>query len=121
MKIRPKTPRTEMVHSALIAKMGEFYKALGQELGVGSEAVDKELTRFAALSARTEPESKGEIDFELAVVTDTPEQIREKFMVYIDTKCYGVVDAAMDGILIADRPITPLLQQPTPPKESEKN
>lgn len=121
MKIRPKTPRTEMMLSAMLAKMGEFFEALGEELGVGALAADKELTKFATLSARAELERKGEIDFELAVVTDTPDQIKAKFMRYIDTQCYGVVDAAMDSILIADRPITPLLQQPTPPEESEKN
>lgn len=120
MKIKPKTPRTEMTYHAITAKMSTFYEHLADELGFGPEAVDLELIKFAAVSARVEFEKK-EVDFEVAIPTDTVEQIREKFSGYMDTKQYLLVEEAERQIAMADLPMSPPEQQPASPEPSEKN
>lgn len=94
MKINRETPRTEMVYASICDKMNEFYKALADELGFSVDTVEKHLTEYASLSARAEFK-KGEIDFELADVKDTPDEIKAKFLKYIDTEKVEVVKAAL--------------------------
>lgn len=120
MKIKPKTPRTEMTFYAISGKMAGFFEQLGEELGFGSQAVDRELTRYASICARVEFDKK-EVDFEVAIPTDTAEQIRAKFTGYMDTKQYLLVEEAERQIAMADLPLSPPEQQPDPPEPSEKN
>lgn len=120
MKIRQKTPRTEMQFTAIVSKMTTFWEALGEELGVGKEVVDAELSKFATLSARVEFD-KGEMDFDVALVTDSPDEIRQNFTRYIDTSCYLTVEKALAEVFRADRPLTPPEQQPKLPEGAQKN
>lgn len=121
MKIKPKTPRTEMAHQCLINKMATFYEALGEEMGYGKEAVDTELSHFSALSARVEFNGKGEIDFDLALPTDTPEQIRVKFLRYCETQHYRKVEDALQKIAQLDMPLVPEHEAPALAKDAPKN
>lgn len=94
MKINRETPRTEMVYASILDKMSEFYVALADELGFSVDTVEKHLTEYAALSARAEFK-KGEIDFDLADVKDTPDEVKAKFIKYMDTEKIEVVKAAL--------------------------
>lgn len=120
MKILPKTPRTEMAHTAIINKMGEVFESLGTELGYGSQAVDMQMSRLATISARV-VFGKDEVDFSVIEFTDSPETIKTKFLKYIDTTCYRVMDEALRQIAAMDLPMTPREQQPEAPKADEKN
>lgn len=111
MKIVVKSPRTEMFYTSITSKMVGFFEALAEELNYTIPAVDEQLSQFASISARAVPES-GEFDFELAMPSDTSQQIRAKFMKYIDTSCYGNVETAMRRIVQLDLPLTPREQQP---------
>ena len=119
MRIKTKTPRTEMAFFAITVKMNSFLNELGEELGVGPVAVDVALTRYATVSTRVEFDKK-EVDFELALPTDTPEQIRKKVGGYMDTANYIAVEDAARQIDQLDMPLTPPEQQPTLPDNAEK-
>lgn len=120
MIVKSKTPRTEMHHQCLIDKMSTFYEALGEETGFGAAAVDTELSRFASLSARVEFE-KDEIDFELALPMDTPEQLKLKFLAYADTQKYQLVEACFARIVLADAPLVTEEKAPQSPDPKKKN
>ncbi len=109
-----------MALRAISFKMAPIYKALANELDLDATAVDVELSDLATVSVRVEFD-KGEVDFALIVPNDTPEQMREKFVKYIDTDCYRAVDQALREIGMADQPITPPEQQPGLPKDAPKN
>jgi hypothetical protein len=113
MKIKTKTPRTEMTHQSLVHKMTSFYETLAEELGYDAVAVDMELSRFATLSARVEFD-KGEADFSLALPTETTEQIKTKFLQYIDTEKMPVIDEAFRRIVQQDLPLVSPEQTPGP-------
>lgn len=120
MRVKPKTPRTEMEHAAIINKMGAIYESLGTELGYGPEAVDVEMSRLATISARVVFD-KDEIDFAIVQHSDSPDEIKTKFVKYIDTTCYQLIESAMRQIVAQDLPLTPPEQQPKAPEPSEKN
>lgn len=116
MDILKKTPRTQMAWDSFVTKMSGIYESVAADLGYEKSAVDLEMGRFAQLSCRVRAR-KGEFDFELAEVTDTPEQIRAKFLKYVDTSRY---EAALDALRKADeldRPVSPPEQAPEPPAE----
>lgn len=100
-----------MHHQCLINKMATFYEALGKEMGYGAEAVDTELSRFATISARVDFENDT-VDFEPALPTDTPEQLKQKFVGYAETQHYKLVEAALLAIVQADAPMVPEEQAP---------
>jgi hypothetical protein len=116
MKVGKRTPRTQMHHDALVIKATEFYEELAEQEGVTVEALDSALTRFCRLSSRVVFKKK--LDFELATMADTPDQIREKFVAYLDTEHMEVIDEATR--LMVEQSVTP---DPAtgPVKPPEKN
>lgn len=120
MRILDKTPLTEMKHHTILDKMREFYQDLASELGVTEEAIDTELSRYAAMSSRCQFD-KDEVDFPLADFRGTADQIRTSFMEYTQTKCIKQVESALLGIIRADRPLVDPAFAPEPPPETEKN
>lgn len=111
MKPVMKTPLTQMAVTSILNKMGEFAETLVRELNFTENAVNEQLIDFARLSVRIAPE-KGEFDFEPALASDEPEQIRIKFKNFIRTGCYSNVEAGLKMIDQADKPLTPREQQP---------
>lgn len=99
---------------AVINKMLTIFDGVNDELGYGQDVVDKQLTRFATLSARVENVAKGELDFEFAQPTDSPEEIKAKFMRYIDTGCYRIIEETLDNLVRMDVPLTPREHAPEP-------
>lgn len=119
MEIKTRTPRTEMALESLTTKMASFYEKLAEDLGYDEIAVDREMSRFAELSSRVSF-GKGEVDFDLAGPSDTPDEVCAKFLVYVDTKCYEVAREAARRLAATDRPLVPAEQAPTPPGPNEK-
>lgn len=119
MKVLRRTPRTDLTNRALLAKMGHFYEQLASELGLEKYLIDEALTRFAWLSTRTTYED-GEIDFALVVPGDSEKIIVEKFMVYLDSACIDVIEAAARAISEHDTPSDKALA-PVLPEDSDPN
>lgn len=116
MKVKPKTPRTEMGFQSFVIKLSPLYETIAEELGYDKVAVDIELSKFATLSARIDG---GAFDFPLAEATDSPDQIREKFLKYVETKQYAAVEKALRDIAEKDLPLVPPEQAPVFDKEAD--
>lgn len=119
MKVKRRTPRTEMHFAAIVDKMTPFYKELAKEEGVEETVVDQSLSKFARLSSRVELNGKEELDFEFASLSDTPDQVKEKFVAYLDSEHLDQIEEIrreMRGEVATD-PAT----APTPPEDAEKN
>lgn len=119
MKVRHRTPRSEMVLRALIKKTGELPAALGEKLGFDPKDVDPELFQFLRLSAQIEP-GKGELDFALAEATDTPDEIAVKFIAYLDTERLDALQPVLAELYRQDRAVLDETA-PEPPETDDPN
>lgn len=119
MKVRHRTPRSEMALRALIKKSADLPEALGKKLGFESADVDAELFQFLRLSAQIEP-GKGELDFELAQATDTPDEIAVKFIAYLDTECLDALQPVLEELYRQDRAVLNETA-PQPPETDDPN
>lgn len=119
MKVLKRTPRTEMILSGLIVKVGPLTEQLAKEIGVTVQDVDREMWRFVELASRARAEVD-EVDFNLPTPTDAPEEIATKFIAYLDSQCIEVLDAAFRDLHEMDRPIDPA-KAPVLPKGADPN
>lgn len=117
MKVLKRTPRTDLRYQGFLRKMVPVLARVAEDNGVPQEAADDALESFAWLSARVEFE-KGEVDFPLALPSDTPEQIEASFNQYLDTEHMDRVTAARAAIRESDRPTSPA-SAPAPPEDAE--
>lgn len=101
--ISKNTPRTQLVTDVLRIKGQEIEEGLVEVLGLDRPYIRLALNQFAKLSARAVVEN-GALDFELARGNDTPEQILQKFMDYMDSEKYDKIEAALFEIDGADKP-----------------
>lgn len=115
MEVKRKTPRTEMVYNSLVIKMSEIFESVAEDLGLSPLAVDKEMARFAALSARL---TAIDCDFELADVGDEEDALRAKFLKYVETEDYLKVEDIFAQIAAMDRPVSKISG---PEEPEEKN
>lgn len=106
METLKRTPRTELVYRALLVKMSEVLDETAVEIGVDQRLVDDAMEIFAWISARSAFDP-GEVDFELAKPSDTPDEIKTKFLIYMDTACIEKIEAAKSKLREMDRPVDP--------------
>lgn len=119
MEVKKKTIRSEAIYDAMVVKMFKIVDEIAAEIDLPDDVVDVALAKYANLSARVEF-GKKEVDFELATVHDTVEDIKAKFLAYFTSDCVDIVDQAAEQIRIMDRPSDAALAPDAPP-ESEKN
>lgn len=117
MKVLTRTPRVDLRYGGFLRKMIPLVEQVAAENGTPRDAADDALEGFAWLSARVEFE-KGEVDFDLALTGDTPEQVKVKFDQYLDTKCMQQVLAARTAIRETDRPAD-TATAPAPPEDAQ--
>lgn len=115
MKIVKRTPRTRLAQRAIGTKALGITKQLSEELGFIEEHIAEELAGLAVLSTGLSFDT-GEIDFDLLQPTDTPEEMAQKFVAYIDTKCTGTIDQAWELIAGYEAPAESILA-PVGPKD----
>lgn len=120
MKVKKRTPRSDMYYEAIVGKMAEFYEGLAQELGLPASSVDRQMTVFAILATRIEVDGD-QLDFEFPLPIDSPEDIKAKFLRYLDTEQMAWVDAALDAKNAYDRPKVETALTPVAPPDAEKN
>lgn len=118
MKVNRRTPRSQLVAGVILVKGEELKEGLAEEIGLDQPYIQLALSRFAGLSTRVQFKN-GEIDFELARGTDTPEQLRAKFMAYMESECLGAVEAAQDELDELDRPYDEALAPEEPPEDAD--
>jgi hypothetical protein len=98
-----KTPRTEMRFNSLQQKFLSFYKELASALNEDETAVFRILHEWSEVASIVES-IEGELDFIFPVGEDSSETIHEKFMAYLDTAFYGIVDAILQASREMERP-----------------
>lgn len=96
------TPRLRLQYGALLRKC-PWYVDVAEELGVEKIVLDDALADYLQMSIRVS-ELNGALDFEFADTKDTPEQVKEKFMVYLDTQDIEFIDKLTDEINAVDAP-----------------
>jgi hypothetical protein len=104
MKVKRKTPRTEMVYHAIIRKLASFYRTMAIDEGVPSDILDIQLTQYAVLCARVEFE-EGEVDFNLSSPRDDEGAIQAEIEKYMDTQHIEKIVEALAAIRKEDRPV----------------
>ena len=117
MKIKRRTPRTDMEKSGIMLVMGDIYEGLAGKYKVTQGALSIAMAHFAYLSARVAFEAD-EVDFELALPLDSEEQLEEKFASYMDTKMPDIVNDASDQLEKMDKG-TDVALAPGPPTEKK--
>lgn len=119
MKIKRRTPRTDLIFQTIALRA----RGLNREIAESSEekfdpfAVEVALEYFFRLSARLDLNGTT-FDFELASASDTRDDIRRKFMQYLDTEQAEQVDEAVAMLFKTDAPADETLG-PTPPDETK--
>lgn len=112
MQLSRRTPRTELLLNTLAVKISPLLDDLIAQ-GYNKTYADAELTRFILLSSRADP-SEGELDFDLAQISDSQEVLRGKFFAYWETECMATVTHALQQLDQMDLPYNPTTA-PTPP------
>lgn len=98
-----KTPRTEMRFNSIQQKFISFYKELATELNEDENAVFRILHEWSEVASVVESIT-GEIDFVFPVGEDDAETIHAKFMDYLNTAYYGIVNAVLQASREMERP-----------------
>lgn len=120
MEIKRRTPRVQLVQTSIMRKMADLTDDLQGEIQIDEDVLDLGLSRFAELSARWLPNGTA-LDFQLASGMDSAEQIREKFLAYLDTESVDEVEAAFGAMYELDRPADPATAPLPPPEDDAGN
>lgn len=107
MQVRKRTPRTEMEFDVIASKMSDGLSAIAKDLDAQEFYIDRVMTQYARLSNRV-IFAAGEVDFEIALPSDSPSQIQTKFEAYLDSDQLDVIEEALNLILEADMPANPI-------------
>jgi hypothetical protein len=119
MKVLKRTPKTILAQRIIGTKALGIVKPVAERLGFPEKEIDDELTLLAVLSTRMEFDD-GELDFRLFSPIDTPEQIAEKFIAYLDSGQLDAIGNAWDLLAEADKPVDAALG-PTAPEDKDNN
>jgi hypothetical protein len=117
MNIKRKSPRTVLAYQTFIRRANEFITQLAEEEGYEEGILDVEAINYLVLSARVEFD-KGEVDFELLTLKDETEEAQVKFLQYLETEHYQIVEQAVDEINKLDAPVDRALA-PEPPAQKK--
>lgn len=118
MKVGRRTPRSELVAGVILLKGQELVEGLVEEIGLDQPYIQLALTRFTALSTRATFDN-GEIDFEVARGNDTPQQLHDKFMDYLNSDCLAVVETVQTELDEMDKPFDAALAPEEPPEDAD--
>ena len=116
VEISPTTPRGKMVVNSLIRSAIPWYADYAKLIGVDEDTLDSVLTDFLTFSGKVK--NPVGLDFELATLADSQEEVIRKFELYLDTQFGELVTAAMSGIRNLDQPNS-RAKQPVPLGEND--
>lgn len=103
-----KTPRTELRLDSLQQKYLPQCRAIATELGEDENAVFRIMQEWGEMASIVEG-IEGELDFILPVSEDDADTIKAKFMSYLDTEYFGIVNAVLNASRELERPRKPHL------------
>jgi hypothetical protein len=102
-----------LTYRTLFARALEFHEALADQESFAEGALDTELLNFITLSARVDLNGT-KLDFELAELKDSPEEIEGKFLQYLDGASYELVQKMLEKIDKMDEPLDEALAPEAP-------
>jgi len=113
--IHRRTPRTDMLRTAMVNRSLAPLGNVAAELGVARDVIDSSrgIVRFLDLSTRASDLTGA--DFELIVVSDTEADIERKWRAFLDTSHMAFVLACEDAMARLDAPADPALAPHTTP------
>lgn len=117
MKIKPFTPAIRMQRTALINRALDWMDEVANEYGVSSNEVFAAFRDLTTMALRVNGQGKA-LDFDLPVLTDDSDTLREKFVAYLNTEKTEPVWAIENAIATFDRPAD-TDTAPEPPTDPE--
>lgn len=117
MQIRKRTPRTEMESDLIGYKLYPLLQELIEEYDAPELQIDQVMTQFLYISTRVLFEA-GEVDFDIALPTDSSVRVREKFNAYLDSEMLDKIEKARTLIDEFDAPANPITA-PNPALEGD--
>lgn len=118
MKVNRRTPRSQLVAGVILLKGQELVEELVEEIGLDQPYIQLAWGRFAQLSTRVDFDN-GEIDFEKARGVDTPQQLHDKFMSYLNSECLEAIEAAQNELEELDQPYDAALAPEEPLEDAD--
>jgi len=117
MKVLKRTPKTELIQRMIGTKALDIIPSVAEKLEFPERDVEYELMGLVILSARVGFDD-GELDFSPVTVSDTADQIADKFIRYLNSERIDTLDKAKAQLYETDRPDDPAL---TPAKPEAKD
>jgi hypothetical protein len=104
--IHPYTPRLRLKLRTLLRKGLEWYSDLSDEEELTEDEFAEGFDNYAMISVRVSG-LNGEAGFELASSTDSSDELRKKFMGYLETENIQLVRELEQKIMDSDSPTNP--------------
>lgn len=117
MNVNRRTPRTEMQEAIFMDRIAEFSDDLAQKENMPGRYVDWQLMKFINYSVRIDPNGDN-AGFELGKIGDTPDELRAKFIAYLDNANTEVTKAWDSAIAALDKPVNSTIAPEALPKDA---
>lgn len=106
LKVLPFTPRLRLKLRTLLRKGFAWYSELSSEEGLTEDEFAEGFDNYAMMSVRVIG-LNGDAGFELASSEDSSEQLKDKFMSYLETENIQLIRDLENRILESDKPANP--------------
>lgn len=117
MNINKRTPRTEMQEAIFMDRIAEFSDDLAKAENMPGRYIDWQLMKFINYSVRIDPNGD-DAGFELGKINDTPDELRAKFMIYLDNANPEVTKAWDVAISNHDKPVNSTIAPEALPEDA---
>lgn len=81
--VYPRTPRRDLYFEVLVRRCAAWYVDVGNDLGITTDDINRYLTSWLLMLSRSE--FTGLAD-EIPTLTDTPDEVRAKFLRFLDSE-----------------------------------
>lgn len=104
--VKRRTVRSDMLRDAIYTQIASFMDTLTSELGIPANVVNVYLARYGMLGARCEGHN---LDFPLPLASDSADELKAKFMRFMDSAYSELALEAEKAWEKLDRPVDPVL------------
>lgn len=117
MNVNRRTPRTEMQEAIFMDRIAEFSDDLAKKENMPGRYVDWQLMKFINYSVRINPNGD-DAGFELGKIGDTPDELRAKFIAYLDNANTEVTKVWDSAIASQDKPVNSTIAPEALPEDA---
>lgn len=100
--VHPRTNRRDLYFSTFITRVANWYKEVAQAEGLSDDDIANYVTAWARMLSRCEFDG---LTQEIPTITDTPDEVRAKFLCYLDSEHAIFFERVKEAMDKQDQPV----------------